>query len=241
VEAAAELGLNIESFEEDLREGRYAENMEAAFQEALASGLAGTPTMFINGELLRLGPDLVALEAAVRLKRLEARQYGAYPPMDIDPQGEYRATLRLSTGDVRIRLLPKIAPKAVNSFVFLARESWFDGMPIHRVIPGVLVETGDPTGTGFGGPGYHFGLETDADFTFDAPGMVAMSSSGPGTNGSIFFISLEPMPELNGSRTIFGRVISGLDLLSGLAAREPSRDLLSDPEAFVQGISIEGP
>jgi cyclophilin family peptidyl-prolyl cis-trans isomerase len=127
----------------------------------------------------------------------------------------------------------------VNSFIFLAREGWFDDNIFHRVIPGTLAETGDPSGTGLGGPGYFFGTELDDSLVFSEPGVVALSSAGMGTNGSQFFISLEPLRQLDGTRTIFGRVVEGLDLLVSLGRRDPLLDLLSPPGATILSVTIE--
>jgi cyclophilin family peptidyl-prolyl cis-trans isomerase len=116
---------------------------------------------------------------------------------------------------------------AVNSFVFLARQGWFDGSIFHRVLPGNLAETGDPSGTGLGGPGYFFATELDPALTFGEAGVVALSSAGMGTNGSQFFISLAPLPQFDGTRTIFGRWSRGLGDPAGLRRRDPLFDLWS--------------
>jgi len=159
--------------------------------------------------------------------------------MTLDPTKAYTAILETEGGDVVIQLLPDSAPQAVNSFIMLAQQGWFDGMEIHRVEPGVLVETGDPTGTGFGDPGYHLPDEIDPRLTFDRPGMVALASAGPGTGGSRFFINLQPLEDLTGSRTIFGRVLDGLDLLESLQARDPANDLLSPGAAVIHRVRVE--
>jgi len=112
-------------------------------------------------------------------------------------------------------------------------------MTIFRVEPGALVETGDPSDTGFGDAGYHLPDEIDAAWNFDEAGVVALSSAGPGSGGSRFFITLQPLPLLNGSRTVFGRVVEGLDLLMDLPAREPAIDLLSPDAAIVRRVRIE--
>jgi cyclophilin family peptidyl-prolyl cis-trans isomerase len=159
--------------------------------------------------------------------------------MLIDPEGTYRATLHLDQGEIVIDLFPASAPMAVNSFVFLARQGWFDGCIFHRVLPGTLAETGDPSGTGLGGPGYFFATELDPALTFGEAGVVALTSAGLGTNGSQFFITLAPLPQFNGTRSIFGRVASGLEILQGLARRDPLFDLLSPPGAIILRVTIE--
>ena len=159
--------------------------------------------------------------------------------MEIDPTHGYTAFLELDQGEVVLQLLPQAAPAAVNSFIFLARQGWFDGMTFFRVEPGALVETGDPSDTGFGDPGYHLPDEIDPAWTFDEAGVAALSSVGPGSGGSRFFISLQPLPLLNGSRTIFGRVVEGLDLLGDLPARDPALDLLSPDAVVIRRVRIE--
>ncbi|KPK89924.1 MAG: hypothetical protein AMJ88_16890 [Anaerolineae bacterium SM23_ 63] len=159
--------------------------------------------------------------------------------MTFEEKTKYFARIELDIGEIILQLYPDQAPLAVNSFIFLAKEGWFDGNLFHRVVPEGFVESGDPTGTGFGEPGYHFADEITEALSFDEPGMVALSSSGPDTNGSQFFITLAPLPELNNSRTIFGRVIEGLDLLKSLRARQPLEDLLIPPEVVILSVTIE--
>ena len=125
-------------------------------------------------------------------------QYDAYPPMTIDVNKEYFATVKMANGgEFTIQLFPDKAPKTVNSFVFLAREGYFNGVTFHRVLEGFMAQGGDPTGTGGGGPGYEFENE-NSDLTFDKPGVVAMANAGLDTNGSQFFITFVPTPQLNG-------------------------------------------
>jgi cyclophilin family peptidyl-prolyl cis-trans isomerase/protein-disulfide isomerase len=234
-----EIGIDSGQLLEDINNGRYKSMMEEAFLQGYASGLLGTPTLFLNGELFPIEPTLELLEASIRLLLLEERHYLGYPPDELEPGRNYVAFLQLNTGEVVIQLYPDIAPLAVNNFIYLAREGWYDDNPIFRVVPDVLVESGDPSGTGFGDPGYHFAIETDPTLNFDQPGMVAMSSTGPNTNGCQFFINLSPIPEFNDARTIFGRVIEGLEYLTPLRAREPMDDILTEPKASILTIRIE--
>ncbi|HZJ22246.1 MAG TPA: peptidylprolyl isomerase [Anaerolineales bacterium] len=148
-------------------------------------------------------------------------QYSAYPPMTIDASREYFALVKMENGDeFTIQLFPDKAPKTVNSFVFLAREGYFNGVTFHRVLDGFMAQGGDPTGTGMGGPGYEFENE-DSDLTFDKEGVVAMANAGPDTNGSQFFITFGPTPQLNGGYTIFGQVIEGMDVVNAITRRDP--------------------
>jgi cyclophilin family peptidyl-prolyl cis-trans isomerase len=110
----------------------------------------------------------------------------------------------------------------VNNFVFLARDGYFDGVTFHRVLEGFMAQGGDPTGTGMGGPGYQFENE-ESDLTFDKAGVVAMANAGRDTNGSQFFITFGPAPQLNGGYTIFGQVIEGMDVVNGITRRDPQQ------------------
>ena len=147
------------------------------------------------------------------------RQFDACPDQVIDPAKSYTAILKTDKGDVTIKLFPEVAPVAVNSFVFLAKEGWFDDITFHRVIPGFVAQSGDPSGLGIGSPGYVYGNEIAPDYLFDQPGRLAMANSGEGTNGSQFFITYAATPDLNGSFTIFGQVETGMDILEGLIER----------------------
>ena len=137
-----------------------------------------------------------------------------------------------------MQLFPDKAPLAVNSFVFLARQGWFDGVTFHRVIPGFIAQAGDPSGTGRGNPGYFFNNEI-SDLKFDKPGMLAMANSGPDTNGSQFFITFAPAANLDGSYTIFGQVISGLDVAEKLTPRDTSQGGNLSPGDKIISVIIE--
>lgn len=233
--------LDAVRFRADIEGRRYEANVAASYNQGVASGIPGVPYVFLNGDLYTFGPSLLNMEGQVRLILLRQRQFSTYPAMRINLAAQYVAHISLNIGQVDIQLWADKAPIAVNSFVFLARQSWYDGSPVFRVTPGSLVEMGDPTGTGIGGPGYTFDLEIHDASTFDRSGLVAMSSSGPGTNGSRFFITLSPQRSLDGSRTIIGRVTRGLDLLNSLPARDPLTDLLKPAPAVMETVSIEGP
>lgn len=149
------------------------------------------------------------------------RQYSSPPAMTIDPAKQYLATVTMAKGgEFVIELYPDKAPITVNSFVFLARDGYFDGVTFHRVLENFMAQTGDPSGTGSGGPGYTFANE-DSDLTFDKAGVVAMANSGRDTNGSQFFITFGPVEHLNGGYTIFGQIISGMDVVNGITLRNP--------------------
>jgi len=144
------------------------------------------------------------------------------PEVVIDRQKyDYYAEIETSKGKIVIDLLEDSAPNTVNSFVFLALNHYFDGLKWHRVVPGFVAQTGDPTGTGAGGPGYQFGLEIDPNLKYDDAGWVGMArTADPNTNGSQFFITLAPTPHLTGQYTIFGKVVEGMDVVQKLTQQD---------------------
>jgi cyclophilin family peptidyl-prolyl cis-trans isomerase len=205
VEQAGELGLNVNQFETDLVSPENAALAQQAWDDGVAADIPGTPFVLINGRPYNGPRDPWSLGAVVQLIHLEERQFTACPPMEVDPQQQYFATLQTERGDIVIELFVEDAPVAVNNFIFLAENDWFDGITFHRVLPGFVAQSGDPTGTGFGGPGYAFQNEISSDFKFDKAGVVGMANAGPDSNGSQFFITLGPVERLNGGYTIFGR------------------------------------
>ncbi len=167
------------------------------------------------------------------------KTWSAPPAMTIDTNKQYTAHIQTAKGTIDVQLLPKDAPKTVNSFVFLSRQHYFDGVTFHRVLPGFVAQGGDPTGTGSGGPGYTIPNETSTGLTFDAAGLVAMANSGPDTNGSQFFITYAPQTSLNGSYTIFGRVTSGMDAAQALTPRDPQQNPNAPPGDKITTITID--
>ena len=138
------------------------------------------------------------------------------PEMGIDPAKRYTATLDTSMGEVVIALDAIKAPNTVNNFVFLAGEGFYDGVVFHRVINDFMVQCGDPTGSGRGGPGYKFACETAGNPLKHERGVISMANAGPNTNGSQFFITHVPTPHLDGNHTVFGRVTEGLDVVDAI-------------------------
>ena len=152
-----------------------------------------------------------------------ARRYSSTPALKIDQSKHYSARIKMAKGgEFVIQLHADKAPLTVNSFVFLAGEGYYDGVPFHRVLDGFMAQGGDPTGSGSGGPGYQF-VNEDHDLKFGQPGVVAMANAGRDTNGSQFFITFVPVPHLNGGYTIFGQVISGMDVVNGITRRDPDQ------------------
>jgi peptidyl-prolyl cis-trans isomerase B (cyclophilin B) len=145
-----------------------------------------------------------------------AQQYDAPPAMQIDTDTTYRATISTDRGDIVLDLHPQHAPKTVNNFVTLAKDGFYDGLTFHRVIPNFMIQGGDPTGTGSGGPGYRFEDETRDNPLTHETGVISMANAGPNTNGSQFFITHSPQPHLNGRHTVFGKVVEGQDVVDAI-------------------------
>ena len=178
------------------------------------------------------------LSAVVALTLVEDEQFTQCPPMEIDQTKQYVATITTEKGEVKIELFADKAPMAVNSFIFLAQNGWFDDVTFHRVIPGFVAQTGDRTGTGFGGPGYYF-INEVSDLKFDKAGVVGMANSGADSNGSQFFITLGATPNLDGSYTIFGQVIEGMEVVNSLTERDPSQNGNLPPGDKILSVTIE--
>ena len=167
------------------------------------------------------------------------KQFDAPPPMTIDPGKSYTATMKLeSGGEVVIELFDTDAPKTVNNFVFLARQGYFDGITFHRVIPGFMAQTGDPTGTGRGGPGYTIEDEFSPNLRHDVPGILSMANKGtPKSGGSQFFITFVPTPHLDGKHSVFGKVVAGMDVVNKITVRDPNT--ATSPGDKIETIEIE--
>lgn len=140
------------------------------------------------------------------------------PEMRIDLNKTYRATVDTDKGVIEMELYARHAPKTVNNFVFLAQKGFYDGVSFHRVIPNFVIQGGDPTGTGRGGPGYHFEDEVKDNPLTHERGVISMANAGPNTNGSQFFITHSPQAHLNGKHTVFGKVVKGLDVVDDIRA-----------------------
>ena len=149
------------------------------------------------------------------------RTYSQPPPFTIDASKTYIAVIKTEKGDIRIRLRPDLAPQTVNSFIFLAREGFYDGLTFHRVIPGFVAQGGDPEGSGGGGPGYTLPAEF-SDVPFDRSVVGLARSSDPNSGGSQFFITFSAQPSLNGQYTVFGEVIEGMEVADAITPRDPA-------------------
>jgi peptidylprolyl isomerase len=162
--------------------------------------------------------------------------YDAEPPMTIDPNKRYFATIKMDIGEIRLELFPQDAPRHVNNFVFLAREGFYDGVTFHRVLAGFVAQAGDPTGTGSGGPGYTIDDEINSR-TFEEGTLGMAKRSDPNSAGSQWFICFGPQPQLNGGYTVFGQLVEGRDVLDKIALRNPA--VATEPGTAIQTITIE--
>jgi len=155
---------------------------------------------------------------------LAEMNYTEPPEMNIQPEITYLAVFSMENGgEFVVQLYPDKAPLAVNNFVFLAREGYYNGVTFHRVLEGFMAQGGDRSGTGAGGPGYTF-INEDSDLVFDKPGVMAMANAGRDTNGSQFFITFQEAEYLNGDYTIFGQVVDGMDVVNGITLRDPEQN-----------------
>ena len=170
------------------------------------------------------------------------KQYSNPPEMQIDTSKSYKAKIELEKGgEIIIDLLVKEAPKTVNNFVFLAKEGYYDGITFHRVIPGFMAQSGDPTGTGSGGPGYNFDDEFHENARHNSEGVLSMANrgvvNGMGTNGSQFFITFAPTPHLDDHHSVFGKVSEGMEAVMSIAERDPGT--ATEPGDLIKTICIE--
>ncbi len=149
---------------------------------------------------------------------MPTKQWPAPPAMAIDPQKRYTVAIETVRGTIELELSPRHAPQTVNNFVFLARQGFYDGVKFHRVIADFMIQGGDPTGTGRGGPGYKFADELAGNPLRHETGVISMANAGPDTNGSQFFITHSPQPHLNGKHTVFGKVVKGQDVVDAIRA-----------------------
>jgi peptidyl-prolyl cis-trans isomerase B (cyclophilin B) len=144
------------------------------------------------------------------------QEWPAPPAMKIDVAKDYAVSIETNRGTIELTLYPQHAPQTVNNFVFLAEQGFYVGVKFHRVIADFMIQTGDPTGTGRGGPGYRFADECKGNPLKHERGVISMANAGPNTNGSQFFITHVPTPHLNGKHTVFGKVTKGLDVVDSI-------------------------
>ena len=183
---------------------------------------------------------LVSLSPKIPKQRnsfaMQTNQWSNPPALTIDPKLKYTAVLHTDKGDIKLELFADKTPKTVNNFVFLARQGFFDGTFFHRVIADFMVQGGDPTGTGRGGPGYRFADEFHPSLRHNKPGILSMANAGPGTNGSQFFITHVATPWLDNKHSVFGQVVEGMDVVNAIPPRDPQK--VDAPAVHIQSVSI---
>jgi cyclophilin family peptidyl-prolyl cis-trans isomerase/protein-disulfide isomerase len=239
VRESVKAGMDGDSLQAAINASETTTRMMVMYEAAKKLSVPAVPLVLINGALQpSYLLDYQNMSDTVGLIALGQKQFTSCPAFNIDPAKQYIATIKTEKGEIVMQLFPDKAPLAVNSFVFLARQGWYDGVTFHRMIPGFAAQAGDPSGTGKGNPGYFFNNE-NSGLKFDKAGMVSMANSGPDTNGSQFFITFAPAPHLDGSYTIFGQVISGLDVAENLSPRDPSQGTSLPPGDTIINISIE--
>lgn len=219
--------------------------MLAAISGALLSAACGsdpakqaTPTSGTRAQATATAKPAAPLttQASAATPTGGKKTYSAPPPMTIDPEKKYFATIKMDIGDIRLELYPKDAPQSVNNFVFLSREGFYDGVTFHRVIPGFVAQAGDPQGTGKGGPGYTIKDEVNSRKFLD--GTLGMAkTNAPNSAGSQWFIDYAPQPNLDGGYTVFGQLVAGRDVLDKIMPRDPQT--ASQPGTRINTIVIE--
>jgi len=154
----------------------------------------------------------------------------AIPAQSEESMQDIRIIVKTDKGDIEGVLYPSKAPVTVANFLNLAKRGYYDGLKFHRVIPDFMIQGGDPTGTGSGGPGYRFEDECTPELKHDKPGIFSMANAGPGTNGSQFFITHVPTPHLNGKHTVYGSVTKGQDIVDAIAQGDKIKSIeILDP------------
>jgi cyclophilin family peptidyl-prolyl cis-trans isomerase/protein-disulfide isomerase len=236
---AMDLGLDADQFKNDLKREEIVTSVQKAWEQGQKMGLPGTPLVILNGQIYGGPRDYNSLNDIMQLIALGKRQFTACPPVTVETNRQYLATLHTEKGDVVIQLFADKAPYTVNSFLYLVKNGWYDNITFHRVIPDLFAQTGDPSGTGKGFPGYYVVTEIDPRRKFDRPGMVAMVNSGPDTSGSQFFITYAPAAQFDGKYTIFGQVLKGMDILEQLTPRDAQPGQATPPGDKLLGITIE--
>ena len=213
---AVGLGLNPDQFKNDMLADATVTLIKNARAQAMLLIQAGTltndPFLFFNSVAVYPPYSLDILSSMVEYLKLPAKAFTSCPPMTVDPTKNYTATIHTEKGDIVIALYADKAPWAVNSFIYLAEQGWYNGSGFFRVIPGFLAQAGDPSNSGLGNPGYAFSDEFTPDLRFDKAGVVGMANNGQaGTNGSQFFFTYTAAPSLDGKYTVFGQVMTGMN------------------------------
>jgi cyclophilin family peptidyl-prolyl cis-trans isomerase len=240
VEYAEELALDTDRFAQELDDHVYQEKILADYEAYSQYGPLATPTYVVNSIFYpQMGLHPLVIDAFIGMVLDPPDQYAEVPPQVIDPDKKYTATIRTGKGDIVVELFADQAPTNVNSFVFLARDGWYDGLAFFYVEPGFVAQSGDPTNVGLSLPytGYTCSDEISPGLTFDQAGMLALYTPAPDRNSSSFFITYAPQPDLNGRYTVIGHIIEGMDVAEGLTPTQPGSD--QRPPDVIETILIE--
>jgi cyclophilin family peptidyl-prolyl cis-trans isomerase/protein-disulfide isomerase len=236
---AQNLGLDLARFETDMHSDAVIAKLQSTLAEGQSIGIPALPFLLVDGEIYQGPTDLASLTSVAALKLLDQKKVVGCPPTVIDVNKQYLAHLNTTQGEIVIQLFADQTPITVNSFVFLAQRGWFNGIPFYRVISGFAAQTGDPSGTGLGSPGYAFQDEIRSGLNFDKAGMVGMANIASDFNGSLFFITLAPRPSLDGKYTVFGQVVQGMDVALKLTPQDPSQPGTLQPADKIITVTIE--
>jgi cyclophilin family peptidyl-prolyl cis-trans isomerase/protein-disulfide isomerase len=236
---AKTLGMNTAKFAADIKSQDVIKAVNDSAAVAAQLNLNSTPSVVVNRLLRSSRNDVATISSYFDFIKLADKADTACPPMTIDPKKQYTATLKTEKGDILIALYPDKAPWAVNSFVHLVQSGWYQGSGFFRVITGYIAQAGDPSNTGLGTPGYQYSNEVSPDLRFDKAGMVGMANAGADTNGSQFFITYAAVPDLDGKYTIFGEVLSGMEVLQTIRPRNPDQDAILFTPDPILSITIE--
>jgi cyclophilin family peptidyl-prolyl cis-trans isomerase/protein-disulfide isomerase len=247
--APAISGLDTTKFATDLTSKEIVAkvNAQLASVEKLAeeqkNNLGGTPTFYLDygGSVQAINPSPVLFENIINLIKQNDKLYKECPPQTIDTKKQYTATIKTEKGDIVIKLFPDKAPTTVNSFVFLAKKGYYNGVTFFRVVSDFVAQTGDASNSGMGNAGYEFDTEIAEGLNYDKEGMVGMArlSTTTFSNGSQFFITMAPVSSLNRLYTIFGEVTSGMDVVKKLTPRDVSRDTSPADGDKIISVTIE--
>lgn len=236
---AKSLGMNTAKFASDLNSQDVIKAVNDSATVAAKLNLNSTPSVIVNRLLRSSRNDAATITSYLNYIKLADNADATCPPVTVDAKKQYTATLKTEKGDIVIALYPDKAPMAVNSFLHLVQDGWYKGAGFFRVIAGYIAQAGDPSNTGLGTPGYQYSNEVTPELRFDRPGMVGMANAGADTNGSQFFITYAAVPELDGKYTIFGEVLSGMDVLSTIRPRDPDQDAILFTPDPILSITIE--
>lgn len=239
VDQADGLELDKVQFMEDMISDKTIQKVFDATRKSTETTLTTPPALFFNKTLYQDWVDINSLANMVEYYKLPIHAFTACPEMTIDPNKAYTVTFSTQKGDIVFELYPKEAPMAVNNFIFLARQKWYDNNPFYRVVPGYLVQAGDPTGSGNGRPGYQFSLEVTPLLRFNQAGLLAMTADKNNMNGSQFFVTYTSIQEFDGNYTIFGKVIEGMEVLESLRPRDPYYDQVLLPPDILTSVTIK--